>query len=240
MPDAIAQYMTAQDTMSEQAKRTLTRLCDTLSGAPADTQRDALLDLLPGIADTYGDAMSEVAARWYEEYRAEQIGQDGYTALSLPSQTAEQCTYAVRQGAGALYGADGDIRILANSLNVVLDYVVREQARKTVLGNVNADPAHPGWARYAEGDACAWCVMVASQGGVYSSKQAAVSSKAGSRYHPGCRCVAVPCWGEPSRRLRDRLGECDSMYYKALEGLPVGGRGTSQVLAKLREMYGLK
>lgn len=240
MPDAIEHYVAMQDTMSTQARGTLERLCTELATAPADTQRDVLLETLPSLADTYGDAMSEAAARWYEEYRAEQVGQTGYTAVATPTQAEEQCTVAVRRGAGVLYGADGDIQLLKPVLDTLLDFVVREQARKTVLGNVHADPAHPGWARYAEGNACAWCVMVASQGGVYSSKQAAVSSKAGSRYHPGCRCVAVPCWGEPPRRLRDRLGECDSMYYKALEGLPVGERGTSQVLAKLREMYGLK
>lgn len=228
---ALTEYVGAQDTMSAQARAAMQRLCDALAEYPADVQRDVLLDLLPPLADTYGDAAAELAARWYEEQRTAELGSGAYTATTTPQDTSAAITSGIRTDAGALYGADGSINALANRLAPLLDMLVRDAFRTTVMDNIARDPAHPGWARFAEPDACGFCIMVASQGSVYGSKTAA----GGHEYHRGCRCVPVPCWGDVPTVVRTRIDECTAMWDEARANTDGDWR---DVLSTLRQQTG--
>ncbi|WP_167768993.1 hypothetical protein [Nocardia sp. CS682] len=73
-----------------------------------------------------------------------------------------------------------------------------------------------GWARMLTGrDNCAFCVVLASRGAVYSSREAAIEGATGEEYHTGCDCIAVavfdrdtwPGWKD-ARRL-------DALYREA-------------------------
>ncbi|QBS43857.1 hypothetical protein DMB37_30945 [Nocardia sp. CS682] len=64
-------------------------------------------------------------------------------------------------------------------------------------------------------DNCAFCVVLASRGAVYSSREAAIEGATGEEYHTGCDCIAVavfdrdtwPGWKD-ARRL-------DALYREA-------------------------
>lgn len=231
---AINAYVAGQDSVSAAARAMLARLCETLSSLPADQQRDMLLQLLPTIADTYGDAAAELAARWYEEQRGIALGVDTYQAIAAPTDSAARVTSTIRDKAGLLYGADGNIDALMQHLVPLLDMIVRDASRHTIADNLDADPSHPGWARYAEAKACAFCIMVSSQGAVYESKSAA-----GGDYHQGCRCVPVPLWRDDvPDAVRERIEQCQEMWDEAQMSLPQSNRGSAATLAQLRHQTG--
>ena len=58
------------------------------------------------------------------------------------------------------------------------------------------------WARVPKGKTCAWCQMVASQGFVYSSEEAAGKA---SKFHENCDCMIVPDTAEGHKAVK-RLG----------------------------------
>lgn len=58
------------------------------------------------------------------------------------------------------------------------------------------------WARVPKGKTCAWCQMVASQGFVYSSAEAAGKA---AKFHENCDCMIVPDTAKGHKAI-ERLG----------------------------------
>ncbi len=81
--------------------------------------------------------------------------------------------------------------------------------RDTIQRAIIADPEVIGWARVTDGDACAFCAMLASRGPAYLSEQTASRGADGDRYHDGCSCEPAPVYtsdqplDEQSQRFRD-------------------------------------
>lgn len=79
-------------------------------------------------------------------------------------------------------------------------------SRDTTLRAVAEDPESRGWARVPRRNACAFCLMLATRGGAYRSKDTALTSKSGGSYHDHCGCVAVAifddAWTAP-KHVRD-------------------------------------
>jgi hypothetical protein len=57
---------------------------------------------------------------------------------------------------------------------------------------VEQDRTALGWARVTDGDPCAFCAMLASRGPAYKSRDSALETDSGQRYHDGCSCVTEP------------------------------------------------
>lgn len=71
------------------------------------------------------------------------------------------------------------------------------------------------WARVPKGKTCAWCQMVASQGFVYSSAEAAGKA---AKFHENCDCVIVPDTAEGHKavkRLRFDIEQARADYEAA-------------------------
>lgn len=72
-----------------------------------------------------------------------------------------------------------------------------DAGRSAVERVAEQDRVALGWMRVTAGDPCAWCVMLASRGPVYKSREAAgfeldpVRGEINS-YHDNCRCQVVP------------------------------------------------
>ena len=63
-----------------------------------------------------------------------------------------------------------------------------------MLDRIGADPSKPRWARVPVGQTCEFCVMLASRGFVYLTRETA---SLGGGFHNGrCDCNVVPSWGE--------------------------------------------
>lgn len=92
--------------------------------------------------------------------------------------------------------------------NVAIKDVV-DLARITTVEAVHEDPEAVGWARVARPDACYFCRMLTTRGGVYTSETVKF------RAHNGCRCTAEPVFKgqlwEPSARVR----EWTAQYHRA-------------------------
>jgi hypothetical protein len=76
-------------------------------------------------------------------------------------------------------------RALSTVSAAVARHVV-DGGREVTLSTVREWPATRGWARVASAKACAFCVMLAGRGGVYTEKSAGFES------HDGCGCIAEP------------------------------------------------
>lgn len=93
--------------------------------------------------------------------------------------------------------------------------MISTSGRLTMRRNIDGDPNGPRWARICHGrpTPCAFCVMLASRGFVYRSKDTA---KLGGNFHDGhCHCTVMVSWGADETIL-NRQAEWKQMYEAAL------------------------
>lgn len=89
--------------------------------------------------------------------------------------------------------------------------LIMKGGRDTVLDAVTADGSAVGWARVTSGNACAFCVMLASRGHVFKSEETASFDA-----HGACNCQPEPAFSRdatlpPStQRARDLWNEAQS------------------------------
>lgn len=148
--------------------------------------RTALMDVLPAIVETYGQAAATVAAQWYDEARTKAAIRGSFEAIPVePSDRGAQAL------AGWATSAGTDLMTIQALVLGGLQRRIADSARETVMGSTVADPHAAGWQREAQGG-CAFCQMIAGRGAVFSEASADFAS------HDSCRCVAVPAFdGRP-------------------------------------------
>ena len=187
---------------------------------------EQLRQIVYTIAEAYGLASGELGAQWYEYCRAMKYD-SRYTAIvGTPSRyglKSDANNVIDKLFAGQLT-TDAFVSMLAG---VVVDNVQR-RARDVILDNLDIEykaavargdrkmAGEIGYARVPQGDACAFCVMLASRGFVYRSEYSATHTKWGSKYHNNCTCEAVPF--AKAREIKgygDRLEHYSDMYYDA-------------------------
>lgn len=193
--------------------------------------RDALVEFVPILVREYGDLSAVVAAEWYEEVRAREVG--GRYAARLGALTPDEAVVGgVRWAAGHLW-TDDPQQTLA-SLAGAVDRYVRYGGRDTVARNVATDPRRPRYARIPSGKACAFCTMLASRGFVYHSEATAGEF---DDWHDRCGCEVAMSWDRDKPHIEGY--DPDALYemYKAARG--TDHYDTADILARMREMYGL-
>ncbi len=73
-----------------------------------------------------------------------------------------------------------------------VDYEVKKAAGETTIELTKLDPLKPRYARVPSGsETCPFCLMLASRGFEYRSKESATYKKDGGHYHPNCDCRIV-------------------------------------------------
>lgn len=152
----------------------------------ADAARDALLDLLPALAATYGSAAATLGADWYDEMReaAEVPGR----FRAIPAEPEIERTDALaRWGVGPLFSATPDFDAAKVLVAGGFQRLVADADRHTVLGSANADPRSKRWQRNTTGVSCEFCVMLAGRGAVYRT-----ADTADFKSHDHCDCLCVP------------------------------------------------
>ena len=71
---------------------------------------------------------------------------------------------------------------------LLLDELVKQPYRSTVQNSAHASGA--AWARVPTGaETCKWCLMLASRGAVYHSRDLARLGTNGKKYHGNCNCT---------------------------------------------------
>ncbi|MBT1181205.1 hypothetical protein JS531_04295 [Bifidobacterium sp. CP2] len=179
------------------AQRELSRTFETIlamPGGPAD-QRNALLELVPAIARTFGNVDSKAAAEWYDEMRRKWFKEEDYTASVGYDVDEVPMRKTIRRLARHLWkGEDGsppDTDALLRGLRANLDRWVMAGGRETIGRAVRDDPRGARYARVPQGPSCGFCIMLASRGYVYLSAE---NAGADTQWHNDCDCEIAVSW----------------------------------------------
>lgn len=214
------------------ARRELEAFWASLDLTRPETARDALLEFLPVLTETYGEAAATVAADWYDEVRAADGVRGGFVAEMAATVPPEQVQARTRYAAGHLFTEQPESMLGFLATEVVSKYVL-QPGRDTIVRSAARDGAV--WARVPTGaETCAFCLMLASRGFVYESEGSAGSR---SRFHGDCDCAVVPDWSDDPRL--DGYNP-DALYAKYQEARSASaGKSTSSILSELREQQGI-
>lgn len=223
-------------------------------GARREALRTMVTEAAPAIARRYGLASAEVAAALWEDIYFSDTG-SRLEALIADLDDADyfgEAATTIVQGRALSEGIEGAERAIASFAHaMVMDF-----ARQTMIGNTRrvARSRRRGhdrarWIRVPTGDkTCAWCMMLASRGPVYYTRDTAGGDEHHGtemdRFHSYCDCEIVAAFGDSPELDGYSWQEYEAMYRDALAYKP--GRTKAEIvdinttLANMRRMYGLK
>ena len=148
----------------------------------------ALMDLLPGLVDTWGLAAASAAADWYDELRDTQGIPGRFSAIVEPLDDLGAEALA-GWGSEPLRLPEPDVLATRSRIEGGFQKRLVNAANDTVTYSAEADPQARGYMRRTRGGACRFCVMVASRGAVYTKRSSRFAC------HEHCFCESVPAWG---------------------------------------------
>lgn len=170
------------------AKRELDALWARISHLPAVQVREALVDVLPAIADEYGLAAGALAADWYDDERdrADVSGFFSAEPVEMPDQ--ERFEALAVWGTTPLFSEKPDAASALSLIAGGLQRTIADAHRLTIVESTQADPKATGWRRVGIGSNCGFCRMLIGRGAVYTE------SSVTFRSHDNCNCAASPTW----------------------------------------------
>jgi hypothetical protein len=167
------------------AQNDLQKIFESLDITKPAASRDLLVGLVPELVTQYGDITAAMAAEWYSDMRE---ASGAFTALPADSFPTEQVQASTRALVGGLFTEEPNTALV--TLNGMLQRLVLNASRLTIVDSANRDPAAAGWKRVVRVGGCDFCRMLAGRGGVYKKSTATFAS------HDHCTCIAVPEWGD--------------------------------------------
>ena len=176
-----------------------------------DLTKDELIQIASAIGEKYGLLASELGAQWYD--LCTQLA--GINAEPAELSTMDSESIAASANAAATRAESG---IIAEAFGNYLQNVINESIRKTGDANLWRDYerglAGGRWCRVPVGETCAWCLMLASQGAWYVSRESALGETA-DHYHRDCNCIAVYHADAESIKGYKELERYKNIYYDA-------------------------
>ncbi len=231
-------YSAASTRAVELAKRDLQRFWNRLDLTNPDKARDALLEFIPTLVDTYGDLVATAAMEWYDEERAKIASLPGYRAsVDIYTTSTDQAVAVTRYAASHLY-TNNPHQALA-VLEGTVHRLIKDAGRDVIARNVKLDPAHPRYARVPRGaKTCAWCSILASRGWVYVSKE---SANLHGKGHDHCDCELVPSWKAHDEYIKGYDPDAEyARYEEARHAVAVEGGDPNDlkaIAAKARSLH---
>ena len=220
------------------ARADLEEFFASLNLASPEAAREALLEYAPILVAEYGEASAAVAAEWYEEVRAREVG-GRYTARVGGLTPDDAVRGGVRYAAGHLWTESPELTIAV--LSGAIQRYIAYGGRDAVARNVATDPARPRYARVPAGrTTCAFCTMLASRGFVYHSEadaQRRGRNQTQDKYHDDCDCQVVMSWDRDRPHIEGY--DPDAMYEMYLAARGDDHFATDEILARMRDLYGL-
>lgn len=148
----------------------------------------ALLELVPAVVDTWGYAAAAISADWYDNQR-EDYGIGGRFTAAIPDLGDTGATELALWAAEPINLDEPDWTLARSRAEGGLQRRITNFSRETIMNSAIDDPQARGWQRVARSGGCAFCVMLAGRGTVYSKKSVRFGA------HDHCHCSAVPAWG---------------------------------------------
>jgi hypothetical protein len=216
MATQVALHRADLDQVVLQATNDLASGMQGVSDADAHGYRDALAEVLQGLAGFYAPAAATLGADWYDELRSEAEVKGRFQAIvaRLPDvgRTEALAGWAVEP----LFGATPSVAKTIERASGGLQRIILDADRDTIARSSIADPSAAGWRREGSGE-CSFCRMLIGRGAVYSEATVRFRS------HDHCRCVGVPDFGGPRLTLDSgspKPKARGSSAMKAQEGSP--------------------
>lgn len=199
-PAEAARFRAANDDLTRRITRDIQKAWRALGATSPEGKRDALLDIVPGLVETYGEAGAVVALEYFESTT-------GATGTIYPGSTPDAVQGSIRAVIGGLWeGRDAEVlaAVVASATRHML-----QVGRSTIYESARATPG-VRFARVPEPGACDWCRIMSSRGAVYLTKRTAGGD--GNDYHDDCNCDPVAI-----RDGDDLPYDADALYdeYKA-------------------------
>lgn len=195
--------------------------------------RDEVVAIAAEIAGKYAMFGEELGAQWYD-LCTELAGIKAEPAIVRPVNEKRMSAWA-------------DSAIVAEvSRDIARNYlqdVINDSIRSTGDANLWRDyergikKVEGKWARVPVGKTCAWCMMLASQGAWYLTKDTALYKKGvhGDKYHDHCDCIAVYHADPEDINGYSKLYDYKRKYYAADNARLANERGIKEYPDELRE-----
>ena len=167
------------------AEADLRRLWIRIANQPPEAVRDALMDVLPLLADEYGTAAAVMAADEYNDLRLIAEAAGLFQAEPVAPPTSARFEALARWGVDPLFGSEPNPEAAFVKIAGGMQRSIADMHRETVVQSSQLDPAALGWRRIGHGGNCGFCTMLIGRGDVYSQKGVAFKS------HDHCNCSAA-------------------------------------------------
>lgn len=148
---------------------------------------DELVELASQLAGKYAMFGCELGAQWYD-LCTELAGIKAEPAYVEPPTLDELQDRAER--AAEAYPDQPIEKILGDYLQEVIQSAIRDTGSANLQRDYERGLCAGRWSRVPVGETCAWCLMLASQGAWYKSKETALGTSP-DHYHKKCNCTAV-------------------------------------------------
>jgi len=181
-----------------------------LSTITQDDLRSTLAELMPALAEKYGSRAAAAAKEFYLEERSamEDAGEFEPIAAGADGDSIRRASLAAIERSASL-------KSLNASLDGILVRHVNAAADETVVWNARSDPARPKWALVPSAGACGFCLLIASRGFDYASKEKVAR-------HDHCKCTTVVDFSDDPALEGYDLGEVQGLYKDAKESMDDG------------------
>ncbi|WP_270207987.1 hypothetical protein [Eggerthella lenta] len=180
--------------------------------------RNAVVERMQMLVARYGDAAAALAADFYNEI-AEAAGASVADAVLAEAAADASVAGSVRYSARKLFGREADEDAFRKACAAALSRFVKKAANDTMSKNAVRDGRKGAkFARVPQGaETCMFCVMLASRGFVYASREAAGEF---DHFHDNCDCKVIVGFGDDAGvegydpgALYDRWAESDHYDY---------------------------
>lgn len=187
IPRRVLEYVSQQvNALSADAQARVLRVLESIEWTPGNIAecREIIVQALRAIMPTYTDAAAQAGADLYDAVRAAAVGEAMGTA-AISGYEPDATEGAVRAFVDHIV-KEGDVERFNREVLDRVDYDIRCAENVSVAENAALDPLKPRFARVPTGaDTCKFCLMLASRGFVYTSREAA------SHAHVNCDCRVV-------------------------------------------------
>ena len=164
------------------------------------------------VAEKFKMLGSELGAQWYD-LCSELAGVDVDPAVL--EQYDENLLLERAEGAKTAAIKTGNAQgVFSDWLRDEIMSSVRETGTQNLWRDYDRGTVGGKWCRVPVGETCAWCIMLASQGAWYVSKESALGREP-DHYHRDCNCIAVYHADANSISGYSALQDYKSMYYGA-------------------------
>lgn len=209
--------------LSKAARAEFERRASAIDYSDWSSASDELRQLCRDLVRLYGMASSTLGAQWYDYCRRLAIGEGDPAQTVEPNESA--LSWDMESAIHDMYDGKTTPDQMASRMGAVVEKHVHGLSRDTVSAALRRDyeanivrgtnpPSRYRWTRVTVGASCAFCVMLASRGAVYLSRESAGGES--RKFHDDCDCVVLPFSDSGDiRGYEDTLRACNDAYYNA-------------------------